>query len=63
MHYETGAKQQPHVRKLLMRPAGIIVESISGIVDRVTYHNPNSGWSVLRVLPFDNPHHQEMGLK
>jgi exodeoxyribonuclease V alpha subunit len=28
-------------------------------VDRVTYHNPDNGWSVLRVLPFDNPHQQE----
>jgi len=32
-----------------------IVESIRGIVDRVTYHNPDNGWSVLRVAPFDNP--------
>ena len=38
---------------------GTIIESIRGIVDRVTYHNPDSGWSVLRVLPFDNPHQQE----
>jgi exodeoxyribonuclease V alpha subunit len=30
-----------------------------GIVDRVTYHNPDNGWSVLRVLPFNNPHQQE----
>ena len=36
-----------------------IIESISGIVDRVTYHNSDNGWSVLRVLPFDNPHQQE----
>ncbi len=39
--------------------AGKIIESIRGIVDRVTYHNPDNGWSVLRVLPFDNPHQQE----
>jgi len=38
---------------------GIIIESIRGIVDRVTYHNPDNGWSVLRVSPFDNPHQQE----
>lgn len=38
---------------------GIITESIRGIVDRVTYHNSDNGWSVLRVLPFDNPHQQE----
>ncbi len=38
---------------------GTIAETLRGIVDRVTYHNPDSGWSVLRVLPFDNPHQQE----
>jgi exodeoxyribonuclease V alpha subunit len=39
--------------------AGVITETIRGIVDRVTYHNPDNGWSVLRVLPFNNPHQQE----
>ena len=39
--------------------AGTIAETIRGIVDRVTYHNPDNGWSVLRVLPFNNPHQQE----
>ena len=38
---------------------GTITETIRGIVDRVTYHNPDNGWSVLRVLPFNNPHQQE----
>lgn len=38
---------------------GAITETIRGIVDRVTYHNPDNGWSVLRVLPFNNPHKQE----
>ena len=38
---------------------GTIIETIRGIVDRVTYHNPDTGWSVLRVLPFKNPHQQE----
>jgi exodeoxyribonuclease V alpha subunit len=37
----------------------VITETIRGIVDRVTYHNPDNGWSVLRVLPFNNPHQQE----
>ncbi len=32
-----------------------ITEKISGIVQRVTYHNPDNGWSVLRVAPFDSP--------
>ncbi len=36
-----------------------ITERIRGIVDRVTYHNPDSGWSVLRVSPFNDPHQQE----
>lgn len=31
-----------------------ITETIRGIVDRVTYHNPDNGWSVLRVAPFNN---------
>jgi exodeoxyribonuclease V alpha subunit len=43
----------------LVSQAATITETISGIVDRVTYHNPDSGWSVLRVLPFNNPHQQE----
>jgi len=47
-----------------MRPArhqhtGIITETLRGIVDRVTYHNPDNGWSVLRVVPSDQPHQQE----
>lgn len=43
----------------LHKQTGIITETIRGIVDRVTYHNPDNGWSVLRVSPFDNPHQQE----
>ena len=31
-----------------------ISESIRGIVDRVTFHNPDNGWSVLRVTPFQS---------
>jgi exodeoxyribonuclease V alpha subunit len=38
---------------------GVITETVRGIVDRVTYHNPDNGWSVLRVTPFNNPHQQE----
>ena len=38
---------------------GSIAETIRGIVDRVTYHNPDSGWSVLRVFPFNSPSQQE----
>ena len=38
---------------------GIITETIRGVVDRVTYHNSDTGWSVLRVSPFNTPHQQE----
>ena len=38
---------------------GTITERLRGIVDRVTFHNADNGWSVLRVLPFDDPHRQE----
>ncbi|MGA7965511.1 MAG: AAA family ATPase, partial [Gammaproteobacteria bacterium] len=44
----------------MLTQTGIIQESIRGIVDRVTYHNPDNGWSVLRVTPFDNPHQQDI---
>ena len=47
------------MQTLIHKQTGIIKESIRGIVDRVTYHNPDNGWSVLRVLPFNNPHQQE----
>jgi exodeoxyribonuclease V alpha subunit len=32
-----------------------ITENLRGIVQRVTYHNPDTGWSVLRVAPFNSP--------
>lgn len=32
-----------------------IAETLKGIVQRVTYHNTDSGWSVLRVAPFISP--------
>jgi exodeoxyribonuclease V alpha subunit len=41
------------------QPIARISETIRGIVDRVTYHNPDSGWSVLRVLSLDNLYRQE----
>ncbi len=30
-----------------------VSEKVRGIVERITYHNPDNGWSVLRVTPFD----------
>ena len=43
----------------LSPPTATIVETIRGIVDRVTFHNPDNGWSVLRVFPFNSPSQQE----
>ena len=37
----------------------VIQETLNGVVDRVTFHNPDNGWSILRVHPFDNPGQQE----
>jgi exodeoxyribonuclease V alpha subunit len=47
-----------------MRPqavnfTGVINEVLKGVVDRVTFHNPDNGWSILRVTPFNNPQGQE----
>ncbi|QEP41693.1 recombinase RecD [Ectothiorhodospiraceae bacterium BW-2] len=36
-----------------------IIESITGIVHRVTFHSPDTGWSVLKVHPFHAPETQE----
>ena len=47
------------MQKPLGKQTGIIQETVSGIVERVTYHNPENGWTILRVLPFNNPHQQE----
>ncbi|SHO48083.1 SF1B family DNA helicase RecD2 [Desulfopila aestuarii] len=35
-----------------------ISEKLQGIVQRVTYHNPATGWSVLRVQSYANPGEQ-----
>ena len=42
-----------------MRPTTpYISETVRGIVSRVTYHNPVTGWSVLKVQSFSNPGEQ-----
>ncbi len=46
-------RQQPTNR------TGVINEILKGVVDRVTFHNPDNGWSILRVTPFNNPQSQE----
>ncbi len=35
-----------------MMQTGIIEEKLRGIVERITYHNPDNGWSVLKLTPF-----------
>jgi len=37
------------------QPADNLVR-LSGIVERVTFHNEENGWSVLKVSPFNEPH-------
>jgi len=36
-----------------------ITETLTGIIQRVTFHSAESGWSVLRVQPFNAPETQE----
>ncbi|RLC25433.1 MAG: recombinase RecD [Deltaproteobacteria bacterium] len=47
------------MRPQAINKTGVINEILKGIVDRVTFHNPDNGWSILRVMPFNNPHGQE----
>ena len=35
-----------------------ITETLTGIVSKVAYHNPATGWSVLHVQPFQSPPQQ-----
>ncbi len=50
--------QQRQIQKGSYKP-GVITETLRGVVDRVTFHNPDNGWSILRVQPFDNFGQQE----
>ncbi len=47
------------MRHPVVNQNGRITERVRGIVDRVTFHNADNGWTVLRVTPFDHPHQQE----
>ena len=31
------------------------LERLTGIVERITFHNPENGWTVLKVSPFREP--------
>lgn len=46
-------------RPSIIKQTGVIEETVRGVVDRVTYHNADNGFSVLRIHPFNNPHQQE----
>ena len=47
------------MQPLMDRSTGAISERLRAIVERVTFHNADNGWSVLRVRPLDTPHQQE----
>ncbi len=47
------------MKQQAVNKTGIINEILKCIVERVTFHNPDNGWSILRVMPFNNPHVQE----
>jgi len=47
------------MRPQAVNQTGVINETLKGIVDRVTFHNSDNGWSILRVMPFNNPQGQE----
>ena len=40
---------QPKLARPLQGPSGLEKEALAGLVERVTYHNPDSGFCVLRV--------------
>ena len=35
------------------------METFTGIVQRITYHNPENGWTVLKVSPIANPNEEK----
>ncbi len=47
------------MKQLTVNQTGTINEVLTGIVDRVTFHNPDNGWSILKIMPFNNPHGKE----
>ena len=47
------------MQRFYNKQTGVIEETLSGIVDRVTFHNPENGWTILRVSSFTNPHQKE----
>ncbi|MFH1216540.1 MAG: AAA family ATPase [Pseudomonadota bacterium] len=47
------------MRQPVIKQTDVIEETVRGIVDRVTYHNSDNGFSILRVFPFTNPQQLE----
>ncbi|MBU4263944.1 MAG: AAA family ATPase [Proteobacteria bacterium] len=47
------------MRQSVIKQTGVIEETLRGIVDRVTFHNADNGFSILRVFPFNNPQQME----
>ncbi|MFO7751031.1 MAG: AAA family ATPase [Desulfobacteraceae bacterium] len=47
------------MKQQVVNQTGVVNESFTGIVERVTFHNPDNGWTVLRVTPFTTPQGQE----
>jgi len=47
------------MRQQVYNQTGTVNEILKGIVDRVTFHNPDNGWSILRVMFVNHPHSQE----
>lgn len=50
---QTGPQTGPDVVGSAM---GVRSERLAGVVERITFHSPDSGWSVLQVSPFGAPH-------
>ena len=40
---------------MILNKASEKLEKLSGIVERITFHNEQNGWSVLEVSSFKNP--------
>ncbi|MBE7444043.1 MAG: AAA family ATPase [Planctomycetia bacterium] len=44
------------MKQLPQAPPADNLVRLSGIVERITFHNAENGWSVLKVSPFNEPH-------
>ena len=44
-----------HIRTSPLLSSDAVLEQVSGIVKRVTFHSVESGWTVLKISPFNDP--------